>query len=249
MGCKSTESNKPQRENSKKYYDLSDKEMKDFARLRSYTIDPLFVKNVNQYLHFMNKYQKKYLFRHKNDFSFRLIDQGPLKGLYIGDVTAVVYSKSGDYIQDKGIIGSYHLMLDHESYYSNNDYKRRLRYTWIVRVSDFVSQDCENYFVKIEYDKIKDQCDQSNFPDVSESEYFIQNVVPHLCLSRHNQNYDKEEKKYCETLVKNINSSYEAFAHSYYMSKKNSSDYEVWIIGESYQESIQDNMLHNSIFQ
>ena len=60
----------------------------------------------------MNKYQKKYFFRHKNDSNFRLIDQGPLEGLYVAELTAVVYSKSGDFIQHKSIGGSYYLMLD-----------------------------------------------------------------------------------------------------------------------------------------
>ena len=122
--------------------------MKDFAKLRSHQIDKDFTKVTTQYLHFMNKYQKKFVFRHKNNFNFRLIDQGPLEGLYVTEVTAVVYSKSGDFIQHKSIGGRYYLMLDHESYYSNNDYKSRFKYPWYVWVSDFISPDCKKYFVK-----------------------------------------------------------------------------------------------------
>ena len=139
-------------------------------------------------------------------------------------------------------------MLDYESYYSNNDYKSRLRYPWNVRVSDFIHSDCKKYFVKIEYDKIKDQCDQSNFQDISESEYFIQNVVPHMCLNIHKPNYEKQQNKFCDTLVKNINSSFTAFTHSYYLQEKKSNNYNVWILEEHKNERIEDNMLHNSIF-
>jgi len=240
-----------QRETSKRFYDLSDKERKNYAKLRSNKIDNEFTKIVTQYLHFMNKYQKNILFRHKNDFNFRLIDQGPLKGIYIGEVTAAVYSKSGDYIQDKFIGGRYYLFLDHESYYSNDDYKSRTRQTWNAWVSDLISRDCEKYFLKIEYNKIKDRCDQTNFPELAvegASEDYVEAITQYMCLSRHNPNYEKEQKKYCETLVKNINSSYKAFSHSYYMSIKNSSNYEIWTVWENDNERIEDNMLHNSIF-
>ena len=55
-----------------------------------------------------------------NNFNFRLIDQGPLEGLYVTELSAVVYSKSGDFIQHKSIGGRYYLMQDYESisYYS-----------------------------------------------------------------------------------------------------------------------------------
>ena len=115
LGCQSKKSYKPQSKSSKRFYDLSDKEMKDYAKLRSYQIDKEFTEIATQYLHFMNKYQKKFVFRHKNNFNFRLIDQGPLEGLYVAELTAVVYSKSGDFIQHKSIGGSYYLMLDYES--------------------------------------------------------------------------------------------------------------------------------------
>ena len=115
LGCESKKSYKPQSKSSKRFYDLSDKEMKDYAKLRSYQIDKEFTEIATQYLHFMNKYQKKFVFRHKNNFNFRLIDQGPLEGLYVTEVTAVVYNKSGDFIQHKSIGGGYYLMLDYES--------------------------------------------------------------------------------------------------------------------------------------
>ena len=46
----------------REYYDLNDKEMKDYAKLRSHQIDSEFTEVATQYLHFMNKYQKKYFF-------------------------------------------------------------------------------------------------------------------------------------------------------------------------------------------
>ena len=102
--------------------------------------------------------------------------------------------------------------------------------------------------MRIEYDKIKDQCDQSNFQDISESEYFIQNVVPHMCLNIHKPNYEIEQQNLCEKLMNNINSSFAAFIYSYYLNKKNSDKYYIWFIGSTSNERIEDNMLHNSIF-
>ena len=60
--------------------------------------------------------------------------------------------------------------------------------------------------------------------------------------------FEKGQKIYCETLVKNINSSFTAFTHSYYLQEKKSNNYNVWILEEHKNERIEDNMLHNSIF-
>ena len=62
LGCQSKKSYRPQSKISKKFYDLSVKEMKDFAKLRSHQIDKDFTKVTTQYLHFMNKYQKNIFF-------------------------------------------------------------------------------------------------------------------------------------------------------------------------------------------
>ena len=68
MGCQSKKSYKPQSKITKKIYDLSVKEMKIFAKLRSHQIDTDFTKVATQYLHFMNKYgMNKYGISNPND--------------------------------------------------------------------------------------------------------------------------------------------------------------------------------------
>ena len=140
---------------------------------------------------------------------------------------------------------------DTESYYFYNDYKSRLRYPWNVWVSDFISPDCKKYFVKNEYNKIKDRCDQTNFPELAvegSREDIVEEISQYMCLNIHKPNYEKEQSKFCDTLVKYINSSFTAFTHSYYLQEKKSNNYNVLILDKHKNERIEDNMLHNSIF-
>ena len=129
--------------------------------------------------------------------------------------------------------------------------KSRLRYPWNVWVSDFISPDCKKYFVKKEYHEIKDKCDETNFPELSVEgarEDYIKELSQHMCLYIHKPNYEIEQQNFCEKLMNNINSSFAAFIYSYYLNKKNSDKYYIWIIGSTSKERIEDNMLHNSIF-
>ena len=64
-----------------------------------------------------------------------------------------------------------------------------------------------------------------------------------MCLNIHKPNCEKEQNKFCDTLVKNINSPFTAFTHSYYLQEKKFNNYNVWILDEHKNERIEDNKL------